>query len=121
MRIFGIERVQLRQPEVKQPVIELKVTNAFGRWMHEKNWAGATIPVFGFVLIFYWVEVQPLNRVHEFHHVRQFEETGNLLGHYVKYLTEHFRSGYAQNRFELEAYEVERKAAQEGLPDWARE
>ena len=73
-------------------------------------------------IVFYWntPEPSPFTRVHEFIHVAQDEANPFFLVFWVKYLAQHFRHGYRGNRYEREAYETERDARANGLPEWAR-
>src|SRR4051812_28065522 len=124
--MFAVERLRLRQPTTDKPVVELVVSNFFGRWMRSEGWAGFTLPLPLVTVIFYWVAkraqpISPLVRVHEFVHVQQLG--GFFLSGWLRYGAAMIRAGgrYRENALEIEAYAVERDAAKNGLPPWARE
>jgi hypothetical protein len=120
--MLGVQRLRLPQPPTLKRVIELAVSNAFGRWMRRNNWAAFTLPLPFLTIVFYWHEAgderpDPYVRVHEFVHVRQDQRLPLFP---VRYLTALFTDGgYRSNRFEVEAYRIEAAARREGLPDWA--
>ena len=116
-----LSRLHLRQPPTRKPVIELAVAGPIGRWFARRRWSAFTLPLPMTVLIFYWDTnpPSPFTRVHEFVHVAQDAASPFFLVMWVKYLAEHVRRGYRLNRYEVEAFEIERDARLNGLPDWA--
>lgn len=120
-----LSRLHLRQPAqptISKNVVELCVGGPIGRWFARRRWAAFTLPLPFVVLIFYWdtPAPSPLTRVHEFVHVGQDQAHPFFLVFWVKYLAELARHGYRGNRYEQAAFAVERDAAANGLPDWAR-
>lgn len=113
------------QPLTKKTVIELGVYGPIGKWMVAKNWGAFTLPLPFLFVIFYWLteetdEVPGETRVHEFQHVHQAEECSWFGQYWWRYLRSTMKDGgYRGNKFEVEAYAVEAKAVQEGLPRWA--
>jgi hypothetical protein len=123
VRRLGVWRLRLPQPVGVGWVIELGVSNAFGRWMHAAGWRGFTLPLPGLTILFYWLAEpdeppDPFVRVHEFVHARQHRRLPFFAGRYL--LALFTDGGYRRNRFEVEAYRVESEAHREGLPGWAR-
>jgi len=117
-----LSRLRLRQPAIDKKVVELIVGGPIGRWFARRRWAAFTLPLPFIVLIFYWdtPAPSPLTRVHEFVHVGQDQAHPFFFVFWVKYLAELARRGYRGNRYEQAAFAVERDAAANGLPDWAR-
>jgi hypothetical protein len=121
--MLGIRRLGLPQPSIRLPVIELGVSNAFGRWMRQQGWLGFTLPLPWLVVIFYWQRAadeacDPYVRVHEFVHARQ---AGRFRLFALRYLLALVTDGgYRSNRFEVEAFRIEAEARSAGLPPWAR-
>lgn len=116
--MFGFRVLRASRPEHRWPVIELEVDNALGRWLYRKGWGGFTLPLLRFAVIFYWLlphdEVSPYVRVHEWHHITQWE-AGQFYRRYCKAALR----GYADNELEREAYAVQHRAHIDGLPPWA--
>lgn len=121
--MFGINRLRLRQPETRKSVYEFGINNRIGQAMWNSGWGAVTIPIFGFVLILYWLlpdaAPAPLTRVHEFVHVAQDAKNANFLVTWKNYALAYFQSGYRDNEFEAEAYKIQAETAVNGLPEWA--
>jgi hypothetical protein len=119
----GVRNLALPRPPTRKMVLELGVSNAFGRWMRRQGWLGFTLPLPALTIVFYWLRSaderpDPFVRVHEFVHVRQDQRLAFFPVRYLLALLTD--GGYRRNRFELEAYRIETAARQEGLPDWAK-
>lgn len=97
---------------------EVMVTGRFARWMRRRHWTGCCLPVpFYGSLVLYWLsaseeETGPLwyVKVHEETHAAQIDARGPIRFIFA-YIWELLRKGYRSNRFELEAYEAERRLA----------
>jgi hypothetical protein len=119
---WGVSRLRLPQPPTRKRVVELAVSNAFGRWMRRRGWLAFTLPLPFLVIVFYWTrdgDESPDGavRVHEFVHVRQDQR---LWFFPLRYLWALARDGgYRRNRFEREAARIEAEARAQGLPHWA--
>jgi hypothetical protein len=119
----GLRKLTLPRPPTRKAVVELAVSNAFGRWMRGQGWLGFTLPLPGLVIVFYWLRAHderpdPFVRVHEFVHVRQDQRFAFFAARYLLALLTD--GGYRRNRFEVEACAIEAAARAEGLPGWAR-
>jgi len=120
--VTGVRRLALEQPPTGGTVIELGISNRFGRWMRRNGWLGFTLPLPFLVIVFYWLQgpdhhPDPLTRVHEFVHVRQAQRLPFFSLRYLWALAAD--GGYRQNRFEAEAFAIQAEARREGLPAWA--
>ena len=114
----------LKQPITQRKVLEFAVTGFVSEWFRKRNWAAVTIPFWRIAIILYWLAPgeapDPYMRVHEFQHVYQCEGKSWLRCAW-EYFKESRKSGYSNNKFELEAYQTEENAFQMGLPAWAKE
>jgi hypothetical protein len=120
---MGIHNLRLPRPPTRKAVLELGVSNAFGRWMRRQGWLGFTLPLPGLVIVFYWLRdagepPDPFVRVHEFVHVRQDQRFAFFPVRYLWALVTD--GGYRRNRFEAEAFRIEAEARRDGLPAWAK-
>jgi hypothetical protein len=112
-----VTRIHAHQPP-KMPAVEYLVGGPVGRWFLKRGWAGVTLNLpFRRAVILYWSFPSALTRVHEFVHVEQGRRWG-FWGFYGRYALG-LRHGYRRNPLECEAYDVQTRAACEGLPAWA--
>jgi hypothetical protein len=120
--MLGVRRFRLPRPATRKHVLELGVSNAFGRWMRRSGWLAFTLPLPFLVIVFYWLDrpgqsLDPYVRVHEFVHVRQDQRLFLFPLRYLAALVTD--GGYRGNRFEREAARIEAEARATGLPAWA--
>lgn len=114
------------KPDTKKKVIELCIAGPVGRWFRKRKWAGQTTPLPFMVLIFYWVNdnneaPSPYVRVHEMTHVSQDEQNSCFLVTWINYFMEVVKNGYWSNKYEREAYLIERSWMDRNeLPDWCK-
>lgn len=89
---------------------EKVVTNAFGRWMWRRGWAGFTAPLPFVTLILYWClpgyVPHPRTIAHERRHAKQIEQYG-WFGFAIRYLGQIMKYGYRMAPFEVSAREAE--------------
>lgn len=125
------------KPKTKKKVIELTCDGWLARKFLLANWGASTIPLPFIVLILYWVhdsaseKPHPAVRVHEFVHVAQDERNAFFLVSWLGYfreliskrarLAKSWMQAYQMNKYEVEAYEVEKKCilGETPFPDWA--
>jgi hypothetical protein len=116
-----VTRLRLPQPATRKRVVEIVWEGRFARWMARQGWGAFTLPLPFVVVVSYWLAAPPRVRVHEFVHVDQDQRSAFFLIFWLRYLGELARRrSYRANRYEIEAYAVERAAAENGLPGWAR-
>ena len=121
--MLGCRRLILPRPSTRKTVLEVGVSNAFGRWMRRQGWLAFTLPLPAVVIVFYWLQdadepPDPFVRVHEFVHVRQDQRLWFFPLRYLWALLAD--GGYRHSRFEVEARRIEAAARVEGPPPWAK-
>lgn len=137
-----MRRLRLRQPPGCGRVVELAIGGPLGRWFRRRDWGAFTVPLpFVQVIVYWFVYGQEipamLLRVHEWTHVEQNLRDRFWLASWCRYAVglarvlrwrQLFRrpaaaleAAYRDHPAERDAYAVERYAAENGLPEWARE
>lgn len=132
-----MRRLRLHQPPHIGFVVELAVAGPIGRWFRRRNWAGVTLPLPFVTLIVYWGQgnPDPLMRVHEWAHVEQNGRDLFWLASWIRYAWQLARvlrwrqmlrrprqammNAYHEHPAEREAYEVQLRAWEGGLPPWS--